>query len=251
MRIRCKYLLLFIIIISISTREVTGQVAITPDSSIPDSTAMLEIKSTGKGLLLPRIDFINRPLTPATGLLIYVIANGPFGNGLYLFDGDEWLLIGTNGYYLGMHIGGGVVFNVDSTGQHGLIAAPEDLGWAKWGCDSILIGPAAEHTAIGTGDTNTAAIVAGCTQSDFAAKICESSTLNGFSDWFLPSRDEADSVFVHADMIGGFDPGWYYWSSTEYDDFEAYCKINQPALINYEVTVKKHYNIKIRCIRKF
>jgi len=246
-----KFLFFLILSLLFWNQPVMSQISINTDGSTPDSSAMLEIKSNNKGLLLPRIDFNNRPVNPAIGLLIYVIANGPLGNGLYLFDGGGWQQVGTTTYYVGQHAEGGVVFYVDSTGQHGLIAAPDDLGWAEWGCDSTLIGPGAQHTAIGTGDTNTEAVIAGCSQPDFAAKICGTSSVNGYSDWFLPSRDEQDSLFVHKDIVGGFDPGWYYWSSSEYDDFQAYCKVNQPEWITNEMIVPKDFYIKIRCIRKF
>jgi len=246
-----KFLLLLVFLYLLSSPEIMSQVSVNTDGSSPDPSAILEIKSNNKGLLLPRIDFNNRPLSPATGILIYVIANGPLGNGLYLFDGIGWLKIGIATYYIGQQAGGGTVFYVDTTGEHGLIAAPADMAGVQWGCEYTLIGSGAQHTAIGTGDTNTTAIVAGCYDPVFAAKVCKSSSMEGYTDWFLPSRDELDSVFVHEDIIGGFDPGWWYWSSSEFSDIYVFVKINSPAWINNHYMATKDYNLHFRCIRKF
>ena len=57
-----------------------------------DPSAMLDVKSTNKGMLIPRIDFDDKPASPATGLLIYVSANGPSGNNaFYYYSGTAWL----------------------------------------------------------------------------------------------------------------------------------------------------------------
>lgn len=64
-----------------------AQVSINTDGSSPDASAMLEVKSPNRGLLLPRINFASRPTVPATGLAIYQIDNGP---GIYFYDGAAW-----------------------------------------------------------------------------------------------------------------------------------------------------------------
>lgn len=229
---------------------VLSQVSVNNNGNPPDGSAMLEVQSTGKGLLVPRIDFQNKPVNPAAGLVVYVMNHGPFGNGLYLYDGTVWRRVGTSTYYLGQKTGGGTVFYVDPTGRHGLVAAPVDQGWFYWGCDSVVIGPGAQYSAVMTGDLNTAAIVAACSEVNVAARACKELNTGGFKDWFLPSVDELDSMLVHRDTIGGFDPNWYYWSSTESDFANAYCVINDPYWIQYPFFVQKHYNIKVRCVRK-
>lgn len=54
----------------------------------PDSSAILELKSNNKGLLIPRVDTadVNAPGIPATGLLIFQLSNNTF----YYFDGAFW-----------------------------------------------------------------------------------------------------------------------------------------------------------------
>src|SRR5215207_9234898 len=54
------------------TRAQQG-VAINTDASLPDNSAILDLKSTSKGLLIPRMTIAqsNAIVNPATGLLIY------------------------------------------------------------------------------------------------------------------------------------------------------------------------------------
>jgi hypothetical protein len=61
-------------------------------TTTPHASAMLDITSVDKGLLIPRLTFTNRPATPATGLLIYQTDNTP---GFYFFDGTNWELLTT------------------------------------------------------------------------------------------------------------------------------------------------------------
>jgi hypothetical protein len=110
---------------------------------------------------------------------------------------------------------GGIVFYVTDGGAHGLEAAPEVLGAAEWGCqgDSIL---GADGTAIGTGAQNTADILAGCGTPGIAAYRADIYTLNGYSDWFLPAKDELNELFNNKAVVGGFAFD-EYWSSSEID----------------------------------
>ena len=110
---------------------------------------------------------------------------------------------------------GGIIFYLDASGG-GLIAAPSDQSSdAEWGCSGTLIS-GADGTAIGTGYQNTIDIEAGCTTLFTAADICANLTLGGYSDWFLPSKDELNEMYVnlHQQGLGDF-ANERYWSSTE------------------------------------
>ena len=85
--IKC-FVVAFVIIVTASS--VKSQIGINSDGSNPDNNAMLDVKATDKGILIPRIDYNNRPITLTEGMLIYVNANGPAGNGYYYFDGTSW-----------------------------------------------------------------------------------------------------------------------------------------------------------------
>jgi len=242
---------MFFFVTVLSFFRVSGQVSVNTDGSAPDPAAMLEIKSDSKGLLLPRVDYLNLPTNPTAGLLVYIIAHAPYGNGLYFSDGAGWVKIGATTHYIGQQTGGGIVYYVDSTGQHGLIAATADCPLDyPYGCqaDSII---GANGTAIGDGAANTAAIVSGCPAAETAAMACDTLTSNGFSDWFLPSRDELDSLYHQKQVVGGFVDDNIYWTSTQQSTPAAWVVIfyaSPPPIVGW--TDKSGY-LKVRCIRKF
>jgi hypothetical protein len=114
--------------------------------------------------------------------------------------------------YLGQSYAGGIVFHVDGTGLHGLVITPADLGILPWGCEGTSV---QTSTAFGTGATNTAAVVASCGEANFAAKAADTLVLGGYSDWFLPSRDELAQVWTNLYLQGLGGLGSEYHSSSE------------------------------------
>jgi hypothetical protein len=116
---------------------------------------------------------------------------------------------------------GGIIFYLDGNGA-GLIAAPSDQSTAaEWGCDGTATG--ATGTFIGAGNQNTTDILNGCSQLGIAAYICDTLTLDGYNDWFLPSQDELNKMYLNIGQgnalglgnVGGFGYFDSYWSSTE------------------------------------
>ena len=67
-----KHFLTFIIYMMLFNMSF-AQVSITNDGSSPDASAMLDIKSTGRGLLIPRMSTAQRlAISPAAeGLMVY------------------------------------------------------------------------------------------------------------------------------------------------------------------------------------
>ncbi|MBN9351374.1 MAG: tail fiber domain-containing protein [Chitinophagaceae bacterium] len=65
-------------------------------TTTPDASAKLDITSTDKGILIPRMNQSQRDLiaTPATGLLIYQTDNTP---GFYYYNGSAWAIISGSG----------------------------------------------------------------------------------------------------------------------------------------------------------
>lgn len=118
-------------------------------------------------------------------------------------------------YTIGQSYGGGIVFYVDATGKHGLIAATSDQNTVLWGPSTITTN--ATGIALGTGQANTTAIITAQGVGSYAASICDQLVLNGYSDWFLPSKDELSYLYNQKTVVGGFGASAtiIYWSSTE------------------------------------
>jgi hypothetical protein len=147
-------------------------------------------------------------------------------------------------FYLGLNYGGGIIFYIDGTGEHGLIAAPNDCGSVPWGCYGTGIGTS---SAIGAGQANTMAIVNGCGQAGIAARLCDDLVVNGYDDWFLPSSDELHQLILQQDMVGGFIHDWY-WSSTELDIWFAIYGVAFSGWQDYDI---RPHNHSVRAIRAF
>jgi len=239
-----------------------GQVSIAPDSTAPHSSAMLEVKATNKGVLIPRMTQAQRQAisAPANGLMVFQI-NGI--RGFYYFIENEWSRIGVNaGHYVGEHFGGGVVFWVDESGEHGLIVSLVNISIsATWSnITNVLIGPTAQSTWNGLANSNAIMGQQGHTSS--AAKLCDDYTNDDcgtgiYDDWFLPSMDMLMTMF-HSRYIlnkniviicGGDNiANETYWSSTEASDTSAWgCGVyeaSKDALIKSEP-------LYVRAVRAF
>ena len=143
---------------------------------------------------------------------------------------------------------GGIVFYIDGS-CGGLIAAPSDQSSsAEWGCKGVNI-TGAEGTAIGTGAQNTIDILAECSTSNIAADVCRDLTLDGYSDWFLPSRYELAEVYsnLYSAGIGGFASN-YYWSSSEVNASNA---VIHHFGNNWVISANKEASVYVRAIRAF
>jgi hypothetical protein len=151
-----------------------------------------------------------------------------------------------NVYSIGQNFGGGIIFYIDSTGQHGLISAPMDQSSnSKWSCISAKI--KGTSTVIGTGEANTRAIVKACKEENTPARICDNLVLNGFSDWYLPSRDELNLMYLRRKLIGGF-ANSPYWSSSSFNPFYAWLVY---FLNGFQVYTDVYYAYCVRAIRSF
>jgi hypothetical protein len=124
---------------------------------------------------------------------------------------------------------GGIIFydkGNDNNGWRYLESAPSDQSaGAAWSNITTLIGPTAQGTAIGTGQTNTTAIINhGATSG--AAWLCDNLVESGYSDWFLPSINELAALRTALASTAGDRTKYgfnqtYYWSSSEYSAYYA------------------------------
>ncbi len=141
---------------------------------------------------------------------------------------------------------GGVVFYLSEGGFHGLEPSPVDIEEAPWGCFGTNIA-GDDGVAIGTGAQNTADIVAGCVSAETtAADLANDYSLNGFDDWFLPSKDELNELFLQRAFLDNARD--QYWSSTEIDSSSAWRHI---FINSTQASGGRAGSIGVRPIRKF
>ena len=94
---------------------------------------------------------------------------------------------------------GGLIFyvnpNYKTDGWYYLEAAPSDQStgilW-DYGRD---VATGATATVVGTGQANTQTIVKVLGAGSYAAQLCNDLAQGGYSDWFLPSKDELDLMY--------------------------------------------------------
>ena len=76
---------------------------------------------------------------------------------------------------------------------------------------------------------------------------CEALTYAGFDDWYLPSKNELNAMYINKSEIDGFS-STNYWSSTEYD---SSCAWGQDFANGHQEGLYLKYNsFRVRCVRK-
>ena len=155
-------------------------------------------------------------------------------------------------FEIGQNYGGGIIFYIDSTDQHGLICASYDQSDAvKWSNGTNLVTNAIK-TGMGDGKANTLAIVASQGTGDYAAQICNDLDINGYNDWYLPSKSECFNMYFNLKImrsLGNFTDA-IYWSSTEASINNAYSQYSNdgyPPTGGYYKNTVNH----VRAIRAF
>ena len=85
-----KIKLLFVTITLIASYTLTAQVSVTTDGSNADGSAMLDVKSTTKGMLMPRMTQaqIAAISSPANGLIVFNTTDDKYY--AYVLTGNEW-----------------------------------------------------------------------------------------------------------------------------------------------------------------
>ena len=284
--------LIFVAIIMIASYSLTAQVAITTDGSSADASVMLEVKSTNKGFLAPRVALTgvndaSTIATPATSLLIYNTAtaagispgyyynSGTTGSPVWTrlatgnIDGSETkVTAGTNVTVTGvgttaspyvvnatgataLAIGdsyqGGIIFWLDATGQHGLIAATDDQSTGIQWYNGTYTVTNAVRDGIGAGKFNTERIIANQGAGAYAAQICANHQGGNYGDWYLPSKYELNLLYLQKGDVGVFASA-YYWSSSEDDNANAW---NQFFGSGYQIYYWKNKTYYVRAVRAF
>ncbi len=130
---------------------------------------------------------------------------------------------------------GGIIFYLDSTKRHGFVCALNhqavNIGWFVSGGgyiypDNTVFISGAVDTAVGAGASNTDAIIRALGQGNYAAMVCRNYNGGGFTDWFLPSKNELELMYLTNPITHVLFQSDLLWSSSE--AFEANPVINDP-----------------------
>jgi hypothetical protein len=132
---------------------------------------------------------------------------------------------------------------------HGLIAARADQSTGIRWYNGAYTATGATATALGTGFSNTDMIIGkqGTPATSYAAGVARAYHGGGYTDWYLPSKDELNKLYLRQAAIGGFGPH-YYWSSSEYDANTAWY---QAFDISSQWSVMKSSPSWVRAVRAF
>lgn len=137
-------------------------------------------------------------------------------------------------YEIGGYANGGIIFYLDETGQHGLVAAVNDVeGRREWGCWGVNVNGTSQE--FGMGLQNTLNIIATDCQVEFpgnetvnAAQAAYNHESGGYSDWYLPSVDELRELVKEIGPnsalgnLANLDLIYWYWTSSQSGENTAY-----------------------------
>jgi hypothetical protein len=151
-------LLVFVLFILNINHKSVAQVAVTTDGSAPHASAMLEIKSTSKGFLGPRMNTSQRTgiSSPAAGLMVYdtelnsyFVYNGSSWSSLGSGSSSSWGLTGNGGTnpatnFIGTTDDQPIIFKVSSI-RYGFLG-----GSIFWGHEAGINNAASSNIGIGT-----------------------------------------------------------------------------------------------------
>jgi len=165
---------------------------------------------------------------------------------------------------IGDSFGGGTVACLTSGGgEANLIAATVDNSEGTvWGGANTTTGAQSDTE----GAANTSTIVdclsdgGGCTtplspsinRDTYAAGICDDYTGGGYTDWFLPAKNQLNCLYTNREAVRGFDLSEFYWSSTEFTNFSSAEAWSQYFGDGTEFQAEKSdASIYARCVRAF
>ena len=210
---------------------------------------------------------VNNPLAQlhTTGTVRFTGAGTPGAGKVLTSDanGNATWQNGAVTYQIGDFAHGGVVFYVETCGTKGLVCAIEDQNGGagvRWRAGSTNYQTMARGDGIYAGKMNTSIIIAvHSAKDDFnthAAMVCANYTGGGFGDWYLPSKEELNLLYINRATINntatanggtGF-ANANYWSSSEYDTFNAWFQAFTDGSQNH---FNKYNFIHARAVRAF
>lgn len=150
---------------------------------------------------------------------------------------------------IGVEYQGGIIFDLDSTGEHGLIAAKQDLpDTYAWKTSGFLIGALDPDN----GAENTKMVMESGYPSDAVSACAKyTATVNGtkYTDWYMPATNELVKMYenLYVNHIGNFGAK-YYWASTEMGKYDSYTVFFYDGFV---IRKNKYVSCSVRPIKAF
>ena len=196
-------------------------------------------------------------ISAAKGLVLFNTTT----NTLQINEGDattaNWLSLtaSTCGLSIGDTHQGGIIFYLDGSGCQGLVAAPSDQSTSASWYNGNYIDTRAYGSGLFEGKYNTSMINNTQGGASSAAAICADLTLGGYNDWYLPSIEELNKMYKNIGQgnvlglgnVGNF-ANYFYWSSTEFDNFLAW---EQHFGNGNQYDIGKYYALNVSAARAF
>jgi len=174
------------------------------------------------------------------------------------------LIIGITTLFIGCNTkgpGGGIVFydkGYYSDGWRYMEVAPAKTEFkASWGLEYVSCPGTSKK--IGAGKANTAIIIQNLNangETGKAAQLCANLSINGYTDWFLPSTDELTEMFRQIVLfmhIDEFNEG-LYWSSSVSEEVTGRYTTYPSAFVSgtmWSPTLSRSNELSVRATRVY
>jgi len=141
------------------------------------------------------------------------------------------------------------ISTIESEGKKFQVLDLTALGRVTWGGYEEIGKSVRSETDGAANTTNIIRAVGsnpGYNNKPYAAILCDTSTAGGFTDWYLPAKNESDMIHANFTKLG-LDEKMTIWTSTEANGTQAVTKyFYSGAFYNSQKVDDNHYV----CIRK-
>jgi uncharacterized protein (TIGR02145 family) len=196
-----KQLIILCFMIGILCIRSSAQVSINTDGTLPPESAMMEVKSTSEGLLLPRLTMAQRDavVSPAAGLMIYNTET----HNVNIYNGAGWVIISPYCGYPFTDARDGKIYNTVMIGKQCWMAQNLNIGTRINGVNNQTDNSIIEKYCYND-DESYCAVYGGLYQWNEAMQYISTEGNRGIcqTGWHLPSEAEITTLTTFLGGLG-------------------------------------------------